>query len=318
VNVLEAQALGFATMLGQQAGTARRVGAPVFGFTAPTILYDEIRAIDQDATRLDANVTAYIPLGVPFRAAWSSWLPNWQAFRDKYLDSAYQRLGAVFYTDDLAKQIETYRQQLSALYQDYARQTSPQGGAVPALTPPGPQAPPLVPGQQTDPATGQSSPSLLPWWGWVLLTVGAAGVGYWGYRRFVKPAVGRLFGSEHEGSDPEPRPIARLAAPRDPRSPNFHLARDGYPGARMSGSPEYRTGGRDATLAYAAEGMAVEVEDPSSLLAGYAQDPRALHGAEFWYRPYEHPHVVPVKRRFGGPSFHASGGHYEEEESDDE
>lgn len=267
----QAHHLGAVSMAGARAGHRANVRTS-FGFTAPTILYEEIRAIDQDATRLDSNVTAYVPLGTPFRASWAAWIANWRAFRDKHLDSNYEKLATLFTTDALAQQIETYRQQLQSLYADYGK----LGAGTPALAPPGPVAPPLVPGQTTSPATGKPEPSLLPWWAWMGLGVAAIGGVYWGYRKYVAPKVAKWSG--RAAHDP---PLRMRRLPPSSRD----------------------------ELALVQETALYEHAEPDPLsLAEYASDPRSQQG--FCYRPYVHPHLVPAAlpaRRHAAPPPHWNG-----------
>jgi hypothetical protein len=249
----QAQALGFAAMTGARVGQNRRQGVATFGFTAPTIIYEEMRAIDQDAARLDGNVNGFVA-DANFKASWNGWLANWRAFRDRYLDSNAAKLGAVFYTDDLARQVEIYRQQLSGFYADYARQTSSTGGVVPAIAPLA--VPPIVPGQKTGPQ-GESEP-LLPWWAWMLIGVGTVGAGYFVYRKYVA--------AQHTK-----RTIYREVLPR-------------FIGKPLSRAAEHANSDELPPWAH-------QAPDEERELADYARDPRALYASPRYHAPSPPPRM---------------------------
>lgn len=282
----EAQALGFAAMTGARSGArngARR--GVVTGFTAPVIIYENMRAIDQDAARLDGNVNAYVADPV-FRSAWAGWLVNWRAFRDRYLDSNAAKLGAVFYTDDLARQVEIYRQQLAGWYADYTRQASTTGTPVPQISSLG--IPPLAPGQRTGPQ-GQSEP-LLPWWAWMVVGVAAVGGGYFVYRRYVAPRVSSLFGGGSSDDDRDdggdrrrPARLSRASVPESDVPPWMQHDPDGL--------ESYAQDPR-ATMRYAPPPPPALPPPAWSSAAALPQ-----HGQGVYYRPYDHPHLVAARDR---------------------
>lgn len=124
-----------------------------------------------------------------------------------------------------------------------------------------PDGSPVPPSSQPAPIVlpkpGKEGGSTLPWYFWVGVTVAAAGLGYVGYLKY------------HE-----------LKAKRQA------LEKDVLPGV-LGGFFGPKTGGALAKAAAA--------RDPELSLA-LAKDPGALARYQaFAYRPYDHPHVVPVK-----------------------
>lgn len=160
-----------------------RFPIPNTGFTAPTITYDLMRQIQARAQALDLLVNRYVADPV-FRSSWGAWYEQaWEPFFEKYTQSELARLGAAFYSDELAQRAETFRQQLESFYADYNRQRQPDGQAVPNAGQPVPQVRPLP-----KPEGGSlSSIFAVPWWTWVIGGVVVVGLGYVAYRYLTAP-----------------------------------------------------------------------------------------------------------------------------------
>jgi hypothetical protein len=156
------------------------------GFTSPTTIYEKMRQMQSFAQALDLNVDQYVSDPV-FKSAWRTWYDNtWKPFYEKYAGpnaSSQQKLGVVFYSDELASQTESYRQQLNNFENDYHRQRTLSGQPVPN-----------VPGTAPDPAPIQALAPGLPWYVWVIGGVAITVLGYFAVQklrtnlRFLSPA----------------------------------------------------------------------------------------------------------------------------------
>lgn len=105
-----------------------------FGWTAPTVSYDDMRAIKVDADNLAALVSVNVA-DPGFRSQWAAWYANWNAFYDKYQD-IWAKLGAATYSDDLANRVKQYSLELQQLSSQYNQQRNAAGGAVPQVPAP--------------------------------------------------------------------------------------------------------------------------------------------------------------------------------------
>lgn len=266
------------------------------GFTAPTIIYDKMRAIEALRGELGQKITTFA--GDPaFVGAWRAWEQRWIPFFQKYqtpgLGGDVGRLGAVFFTDDLDGQVEEFRGQINAFYADYQRQRQANGQPVPRpATPPLPR--PLGP-------AGAGGGGGLPWWFWMASGVALVGGGYLAYRYYVNAqklkagireeilplvlpgglggAVARATRDEASSLEPRtsssrssnrfPRTLEDFARdPRAERSYSYDGRRDEQPQQRMlpraPRSDVRRLGG-----AYAERGYGYDVEYPNEYDGGY-------------------------------------------------
>lgn len=146
---------------------------PVTGWTTPSIIYDRMRDIDTAASALDREIQTKVTRAA-FRDHWGEWYKRWRAFFAKY-QGAWAKLGAVTYTDDLASQVESWRQQLADFGDAYKLES---GSSVPGIPPSPPVPPPPLPNP-----TGIANLSV-PWWVWMLGGVALVGTGYYLYTRF--------------------------------------------------------------------------------------------------------------------------------------
>jgi hypothetical protein len=148
------------------------VGQPAMtGWTPPTITYEKMRQTNASALALDADIKRNVTRDM-FLTAWKQWFLNWRAFFDKYQGSWTNtaKLGAAFYSDELAERAEEYRAQLEGWFAGYSREKRPDGENVPPPTAPLPPKPALGPADEKN-AGG------VPWWLISLITVGVISVG---------------------------------------------------------------------------------------------------------------------------------------------
>lgn len=143
------------------------------GFTAPTVIWQEMRRIDAGADALDRNMIYVSSDNV--KTGWKVWLATWKKFfaeKTEGMTGFFAPLGATLYSDDLAKQVDGYAQDLDRWYATYNAQKTPQGDEPPPV--PGAGAP--TPGLYTPPGEEPKTGLLgsIPWWVWVL-GVGAVG-----------------------------------------------------------------------------------------------------------------------------------------------
>lgn len=230
---------------------------PQIGFTAPTVIYEKMRDIQRAAAGLDADVQAHVTSAV-FRHNWDTWYANWRAFFIKY-QSTSEKAGAIFYTDDLNRQVETYRLQLLGFFDDYRKQTGTDGKPVPA---PSGEPPTRAPDEsnpiQLLPGSGWS----LPWWVWMLGGVAAVGAGYYLYRTYLGKPLSIAKG------------VFRHDA--DPYDTNVPHGQPGYPR-------------RDLPYVPMTLGDALRRPLP---LRTYGRPVHARPVLPMTYRPYQHPHMV--------------------------
>ena len=173
-------------------------GNPVsrIGFTPPTTIYEKMRQIESFAKALDLNIEQFVSSPV-FRSAWKAWYDNtWKPFYERYAGpnaSQQTKLGVVFYSDELASQTESYRQQLDNFEKDYSLQRQSNGQPVPN-----------VPGVAPNQPVLQSLSPGLPWYVWVLGGVGITILGYFAIQRLRSNL--RFLGSSR---DPLPETLSR-------------------------------------------------------------------------------------------------------------
>lgn len=157
-----------------------RPGHPVVGWTPPTVIYDKMRHVDMAAKEMNALIAANVR-NATLRSAWIAWYGNWQKFFDKY-QGTFAKLGAVFYTDDLARQAEEYRRTFESFRATYAAERDEKGQPLPQPVAPIPSV--LQPGDTKKEGEDEKKGWSIPWWVWVL---GGAGVVVGGY--FVVKSV---------------------------------------------------------------------------------------------------------------------------------
>ena len=223
------------------------------GFTAPTIIYDKMRSIDTVAKDLGPKIMTFVA-DPAFLRAWQAFDAEWTPFFQKYQgESDLPRVGALFFTDDLNRQTESFRDRINAFHADYQRQRQRSGQPVP---------PPVAPALPRPPEEGPNAPPRaggtgLPWWFWTLFGVGIVGGGYALYRYYQR-AQALKAGIREEIL---PSLIGPRLAAASARDPELRSRRD-------HGPTFPRT------------------------LEDFANDPRASRS--YVYRPYDHPHVLPV------------------------
>lgn len=144
------------------------------GFTAPTVIYDKMRAIESLRQDLGTKITNYSP-DPAFVRAWQAFEQEWTPFYHRYQSDA-AKLGAILYTDDLNRQVDSFQRRIDDFYRQYQSQHQANGQPVPR-----PAAPPLP--FPVEP--GPSARTGLPWWFWTLFGVGIVGAGYAAYRYYV-------------------------------------------------------------------------------------------------------------------------------------
>lgn len=205
----------------------------MFGFTAPTTIYEKMRSIDRSAQDLNTKIHVY-SRDATLKQAWDAWYQNWQAFSSKYSDSYWNKLGAAFYSDELDAQTDEQWRQYVVLQNRYESERDAQGRALPGPIVPLAAPPTVKPG-------GGGAGWSVPWWIWAGLGVAAVGVGVYVYIQYRElktgaGALGGFFGrSGAPARDPE----------RDPTNISFYarrLAHD-YP-ALATGPVSPLNGGR--------------------------------------------------------------------------
>ncbi len=153
------------------------------GWTAPNIIYDDLRAMKVDADRLNALVAQSATLGVPdatYRSAWAAWYQNFNTFFDKTVGSTFNKaFVAPFETDELAQRVKTASGELNGFVADYNRavatvQPTAQMSAPPARDP-----------KVDPPAAAAAGSSNLPWWFWVGATIAVGAGGYFLYQKYL-------------------------------------------------------------------------------------------------------------------------------------
>lgn len=207
-----------ATGFGFVTGTAH--GGPMthdpriqIGFVYPTIIYEKMRDIQRSAAALDADITANVADQI-FKTSWTGWYENWRQFFDKY-QSQIAKTEALLHTEELNRQVESYRLQLLGYFEAYRRQHRPDGAPVPPPT----AEPPTRAPQEIDPTNLPGSGWSLPWWVWVIGGVAVAGAGYWLYRTYLGKPISIMKSAFH---DPSPRYRGLdLSHDRDPGDVNI-------------------------------------------------------------------------------------------------
>jgi hypothetical protein len=182
-----AQRVGCDRIVAEGGASGAYAGGPVrIGWVSPTVIYDEMRAIDAAAKELDGLVMAHVARQV-FRDAWAAWYARWRAFFEKYRpDSQWwgtmAKLGAATYTDELWGQVQGYRSDLERFRAGYVQEKTLKGEPVPSPVTPIPIEPPRPP----EPPQGKEPRPWwlpeIPWWGWGLGIVVVGGVTYSFYR----------------------------------------------------------------------------------------------------------------------------------------
>jgi hypothetical protein len=154
------------------------------GFTVPAAIYDQMRELQANAVALDACVDHYVADPIT-KASWKAWYASWFDLYSKYAGpnaSTTAKLGVLLQTDELAKRVESYHQQLTSWFQDYATMKQANGQPVPASCPgPAPNLGLPAPSPFEHGAAGLE----LPWWVWTLVGAGVVGGGYYAYRRWA-------------------------------------------------------------------------------------------------------------------------------------
>lgn len=163
---------------------AQAAQQPIIGFTAPTILYDRMRALDPAVQELQTLVQTYVTRQA-FKDSWSQYYGQWVAFYQKYLGSDANKLGAP--VTDNAKfeaQIEDFRVRYQTYRDGYSKEVDANGQPLKAPAPISPLPPPPPP--DTQPDDQKKSSWTLPWWAWMLGGVAVVGGGYWLYKRAIE------------------------------------------------------------------------------------------------------------------------------------
>lgn len=224
-----------------------------------TLVYDKMRTIERTAQDLGPKIMTY-STDPRFLAAWQAWDAQWTAFYQKY-QTATGKLEAMLMSSDLDRQTEEFRGQLLSFYDQYKAQSQASGQPVPP-----PVAPEPTPAQDAVPdapnAPEKTAGWSLPWWFWLAAGVGVAGAGYAVYRYYVKAqATKRVIQREVLPGLIGPGLAHAAAAEGDPDPPSR--------GSRsVAGMPRLEDYAREADT----QGMV--------------------------YRPYEHPHLVAVRRSY--------------------
>jgi hypothetical protein len=165
---------------------ARGAGRDVIGATnvydQTTETIAQMHRIEAAAETLDVEARRYVSDPV-FLASWTRWFQEaWLPFYKKYAgpgaDLSWQATAGVLFGDQLARQTESYRQQLAGWYTDYASRRTASGTLVPAPTGHVP-----APGREIGKST-----SLLPWWAWATLGGVLAVSAYAMYRYYTAEA----------------------------------------------------------------------------------------------------------------------------------
>lgn len=135
-------------------------GQPHVGWTTPTTIYEKMRAINASAEDLNPLVQVHIRRP-EWKTAWDAWFGRWKAFFQKY-QSDGAKLGALFYTDELAASTEEHRRILEDFQRGYSAEKNEKGEPLPAPNVPVPQPLPPKGGDKEDEGFK------IPWWGWLL------------------------------------------------------------------------------------------------------------------------------------------------------
>lgn len=155
------------------------------GFVAPTLLYDQMRAIDASARSLGADFARNVDAQDPTRHAFEDWFGTvWTPFFQKTTGTLGAKLANAFFTDDIQKQIDTHRLELDGFYHQYAALHLASGQPVPAPSAPGVPVPPPASPETPAPSWIPSFvPKIeVPWYAWLVLGGVAVGGGYVLYR----------------------------------------------------------------------------------------------------------------------------------------
>jgi hypothetical protein len=205
-------------VVGGAAPRAPHTARAVIGYTTPSVTYDRMRQIDASADSLDRDMKAFVS-NAQTLAAWAQWLKGWKTYiapfnlEDK---GAYEsaKLWAVLSSDDIARQVDSYRQQLDGWYLKYAKERLPNGQPVPD-----PSGLPPTKGEiEADRAAknnSSSAPSVgLPWYFWLGLGVAGVGVLYLVYKQTVAPlALAYSLGKRDPAPTPAPIKDAGVGLP---------------------------------------------------------------------------------------------------------
>lgn len=192
------------------------------GYTAPSIIWDEMRRVDASVRNLDRYMVYVARQDV--KDAWKVWAASWDDFYRKKsagLGGIWAPAAALFHSDELRDQVNQYAADLERWYATYEGQETAQGEDVPPIPGAGPPSP-------IDKSESTAGPSLftfrIPWWGWVAIATGGAAVAYSVYRAA-------------EGAREDARGIAQLFATGS-SAPFTHMGmRDVAPFPAPSGAP---------------------------------------------------------------------------------
>lgn len=155
---------------------------PPIGYTAPTLIFDQMRSIDASATSLDGQMATIADTNV--RDSWRAWLANWRQFFAKRGPSWWgTNVVTQFESDKVLAETQDFARQLGpgvgSWYEIYSRQHTVTG--APVAPPISPGAPAPLPQYAPPDAPSPGILSLVPWWGWAGFVVvgGAIGYGFW-------------------------------------------------------------------------------------------------------------------------------------------
>lgn len=145
-------------------------GGAYVGFTIPALSFDKMRQINGAALALNFDIERHVAREA-FKDAWNRWFETWNHFFERYQTSS-GKAGALFDSDAVANQTESFRQQLEKWVSAYGAESGPDGKPVPpsssAIVPPSPE-----PGKGGDTTATSEG---LPWWVTSLLVVGGLSV----------------------------------------------------------------------------------------------------------------------------------------------
>jgi hypothetical protein len=259
------------------AGAVARPGHPVVGWTAPTVIYDKMLHIDSGAKEMNALMIANVTESV-LRAAWAAWYTQWLAFFAKYQDT-FARLGALLYTDDLARETEDYRRTFESFRATYAIQRTSTGAPLPQPSTAIPGV--LNPGEKKK-EDGSSAGIEIPWWIW---TVGGIGLALGGYFLYKKALELRAKRRALDAALPTllqgygiPKEISQAAVATDP-----------------SRAPRQPASASLAPSEIFIDVQSVQVHEPGP--SHEAPEPHELHREHRHERHEHHEHTQPSRHR---------------------
>lgn len=150
------------------------------GATLQSTNYAEMDRIDAGATSLNGSMTANMTDPVT-RQGWYAWLGRWNDYHAKKSSPFWKySILSLAASDQWRDEINGWAHDLDRWYATYESFRSPSGQPLPTV--PGGGAPDPIPVAPSDPNHpkpwfGVELPSV-PWWGWVLITMGCGAVAY--------------------------------------------------------------------------------------------------------------------------------------------